>query len=175
MADKMKADTSSVTDCTELFRSLQAHSQLSGRCGFTLVELIVVTAVLGVLAMMAIPAFNEYRNKAKVAACTASLRTIDKEIQAYFIDKNAFPGLLSDMGIGNPVDPWGRPIEYQVLGPGNDPVPLEEVVGAAVRLNMDYDLYSKGEDGLSGPASATLGNADDITRANDGSYMGLRP
>ena len=175
MADKMKADTSSVTDCTELFRSLQAHSQLSGRCGFTLVELIVVTAVLGVLASMALPAFNEYRKKAKVAACSASLRTIDKEIQAYFIDKNAFPDSLTDMGIGIPLDPWGRPIEYRLLGTGIDPLALMEIEIPANRLNIDYDLYSKGEDGLSGPASLAPGNADDITRANDGSYMGLRP
>jgi len=35
--------------------------------GFTLVELIVVTAVLGVLALMALPAYNSYVNSSKIA------------------------------------------------------------------------------------------------------------
>lgn len=177
MADKIKADTYFVTECPVSFQQLSARGQQVTRldcCGFTLVELMVVVAILGVLATMAIPLFNGYMKTVKNGACTADIRSIDKAIQAYVIEKNALPASLNDLGMGNPLDPWQRPFEFQVLGPGPAPAPLQdEVLGD--RLNMDYDLYSKGEDGLSDPVSGTPGNADDIVRSSDGVYVGPRP
>lgn len=140
--------------------------------GFTLVELIVVAAVLGVLASMALPFYSGYIKSVRNSACVADLRSIDKAILAYVTSNNALPASLNDVGMGSTVDPWQRPFAYKILSNG-DPLALEDI--AFHPLNTDYDLYSTGPDGVSLPATGDPGNTDDIVRSNDGAYVGVRP
>jgi general secretion pathway protein G len=174
MADKIKDKKKSVTSDPVLFGLLSSRRQkLCVACrGFTLVELIVVTAVIGVLVAMAIPFFNQYINTVKTGVCVADLRTVDKAISAYIIDKNAMPVFLSDVGMGSQLDPWKRSFVYHDLSVAG-PAPLEDI--AFRPLNTDYDLYSTGENGASTPAAGNLANADDIVRSNNGVYAGPRP
>jgi general secretion pathway protein G len=41
-------------------------------------------------------------------------------------------------------------------------------------LNTDFDVYSKGADGAGTLAGGDPGNKDDIVRANDGTFVGMR-
>ena len=47
------------------------------RAAFTLVEIMIVVAIIGLLAAIAIPNFIKARNASQKAACVANLRTID--------------------------------------------------------------------------------------------------
>jgi prepilin-type N-terminal cleavage/methylation domain-containing protein len=47
------------------------------RAGFTLVEIMIVVAIIGLLAAIAIPNFVKARNASQKAACVANLRTIE--------------------------------------------------------------------------------------------------
>jgi len=47
------------------------------RAGFTLVEIMIVVAIIGLLAAIAIPNFIKARQASQKAACVANLRTID--------------------------------------------------------------------------------------------------
>jgi general secretion pathway protein G len=42
-----------------------------------------------------------------------------------------------------------------------------------VPLNSDYDLYSRGKDGLSQPRITDPVSLDDVIRGNDGAFLGL--
>lgn len=134
-------------------------NNVSKNVGFTMVELIVVTAILAILVMMAFPLTNEYFKSTKINVCVSDLRTIDRAISAYILDKNVLPSTLNDVGMGNMLDPWKRTYEYK-----REAV-LVDISGT--ELNTDYDLYSTGEDGQ-------VSEEDDIVRAGDGNYVGVR-
>ena len=140
----------------------------SGR-GFTLVELIVVTAVIGVLALMALPAFSDMKTRAKIGRCAQEIRSLEKDIIAYAADNGVFPNNLNVVNRGDLRDPWGSPYVY-VQGGG---VYLDR--SGIKNLNNDFDLYSKGEDGdshtdLSEDPGISM---DDIIRGGDGAEVSL--
>ena len=56
----------------------------SGRGGFSLIELVIVIAILGILAAVAIPKFIDFTGDAKEAACKGSLGTVRSAIANYY-------------------------------------------------------------------------------------------
>ena len=56
--------------------------------GFTLVEIMIVVAIIGLLAAIAIPNFVQARNRAEQNACIANLKQIDGAKQIYALDTN---------------------------------------------------------------------------------------
>ena len=57
--------------------------------GFTLVEIMIVVAIIGLLAAIAIPNFVKARQKAQAEACIANLRQIEGATQVWAVDTGA--------------------------------------------------------------------------------------
>ena len=57
------------------------------RAAFTLVEIMIVVAIIGMLAAIAIPNFVKARNTAQANACNNNMRQIDSAIQQWALEK----------------------------------------------------------------------------------------
>jgi len=134
--------------------------------GFTLLELVLVFAIISVLAAFAITQFADFKEKARIARCSSELRGLEKEIIAYATDKATFPTGLDEIGRDNLRDPWGRPYVYSLTL-------RRKLVAAPPFLNSDFDLYSKGVGGLTADSILDPDSLDDIIRADDGSFCDI--
>jgi len=144
------------------------------RFGFTLIEIMVVIAIIGTVSAITIPPYMSYRNRALIAETIAEMSTIEIDIGEFMVENGELPDSLNDLGLGDLKDPWGNPYEYLRIAGGN-------LKGkgklrkdhSLVPVNTDYDLYSKGKDGKSSTPFTAKASQDDIVRANDGWFIGL--
>jgi len=68
--------------------------------GFTLIELMIVVAIIGILASVAIPAYQDYIARAQVSEAVSLSASAKTPLAEYFSDKGAWPTDASDV-MGN--------------------------------------------------------------------------
>jgi len=66
------------------------HCRLPGRA-FTLIELLIVVAIIAILAAIAVPNFLEAQTRAKVSRCVADMRSVITGLESYSVDNNSYP------------------------------------------------------------------------------------
>ena len=74
---------------------------IRNRKGFTLVELMIVVAIIGILAAIAIPNFLQFRLKAKTSEAKSNLGAIRSTEVAYFAEWDFYVGNQTMTPIGN--------------------------------------------------------------------------
>jgi general secretion pathway protein G len=122
--------------------------------GFTLIEIMVVVAILGILAALIVPKVIGRSDEARVVAARQDIGTLMQALKLYRLDNQRYPS--TEQGLAAllakptttpvpanwktggyldrlPRDPWGNP--YQYLQPG---------------LHAEVDIFSFGADGQPG-------------------------
>jgi len=125
---------------------------LDDESGFTLMELLIVLAILGLLATFAVPRVIQFLSTAKADTADVQIESLESALEFYFLDTGTYPssadGLQSLMqqpdgiaGWNGPyvtkaeglTDPWGNPYKYRFPGE-----------------NGTYDIFSFGADNAEG-------------------------
>jgi len=89
----------------------------SGKHAFTLIELLIVVAIIGILAAIAVPNFLNAQMRAKIAKAESDMRNLDTALASYRLDNNLYPQWATPQGVNkNPVNrrliPLTTPVAY---------------------------------------------------------------
>ena len=71
---------------------------LKSNSGFSLIELMIVVAIIGILATIAIPNFNRFQAKAKQSEAKGNLSGLYSAEKAFYAEWNQYQGNLPDIG-----------------------------------------------------------------------------
>lgn len=129
-----------------------ARKRRLGSAGFTLVELLVVLAILGMIAAIAVPQTLGYLGRAKSKTAGIQIDNLGAALDLYRLNVGRYPSDSEGLdALVNPpgdtgnwagpylkkqssiLDPWDKPYQYRFPG-----------------QNGEYDLFSLGADGQEG-------------------------
>jgi general secretion pathway protein G len=133
-------------------------------------NVLVMLAATLVVGSFAIPAFNGYVARSRVARAVSDIGTMSLKLHQWQRSGNTLPRTLAEAGIGT-VDPWGRPYVYLRAADASRSQLRKD--GELVPLNTDFDLYSLGPDGISALALPAAPSRDDVVRAANGAFIGV--
>lgn len=138
--------------------------------GFTLIELVLAIAILGVAFAIGMPMFLRYVDGTRVLEAKTQIGEIARGLKEWERSKGSLPSTLAEANLQR-VDPWGN--AYRYLNVRTATTGQVRKDKSAAPINSDFDLYSVGKDGqthlqLNQPAAR-----DDIVRARDGGFIGI--
>ncbi len=132
--------------------------------GFTIIELLIVIAVIAILIGITLPRFRGMQEEGNITKAKGELRTLQTAVESYYIhNNNTYPTSLSSLttaspniiGSSLPTDPFNGTSNYGAATDGATPVKF-------------YVIYSVG---VGGNGSATVNTSGTVTETNGSSCI----
>ena len=84
--------------------------------GFTLIELMIVIAIIGILAVIALPAYQDYTARAQVSEAISLMEGQKSAVVEYYADKGKWPTNNAQAGIAAATDIKGKYVAQVAVG-----------------------------------------------------------
>lgn len=116
---------------------------MARRSAFTLIELLIVVAIIGILAAIAVPNFLQAQTRAKLARVQADFRNVRTALESYRVDNNTYPydGWRGFLRIPNGWIGLTTPISYINSASLHDPFKAKFVVPGDQDPGTTLSLY----------------------------------
>lgn len=132
------------------YLSISVRQGAQGQQGFSLIEIMVVVAIMGIMAALIVPNVISRPDQARTIAARQDISTLMQALKLYKLDNGKYPDARQGLGVlvtseetadsktqryldALPNDPWGNPYHY--LNPG---------------VHGEIDVFSLGADGKAG-------------------------
>ncbi|ENW3650478.1 prepilin-type N-terminal cleavage/methylation domain-containing protein, partial [Neisseria gonorrhoeae] len=144
--------------------------------GFTLIELMIVIAIVGILAAVALPAYQDYTARAQVSEAILLAEGQKSAVTEYYLNNGIWPENNGDAGVASASDIKGKYVESVTVAKG---VVTAKMLSSGVNKEIKdkrLSLWAKRENGsvkwfCGQPVTRDAGNDDvkaDDTAGNDG-------
>jgi general secretion pathway protein G len=141
------------------------------RTAFTLLEMMIVLLLVGILMALAMPYYGDWRNRVLTEQASSDIIGNEAVVETYLATNKSLPNSFADMPVARTIDPWGRPyVYYNIEANGKGGSRKDHALNP---LNVDYDMYSVGPDGVSKAQITQKDSVDDVIRASNGGYVGI--
>ncbi|EMS3155125.1 pilin [Neisseria gonorrhoeae] len=143
--------------------------------GFTLIELMIVIAIVGILAAVALPAYQDYTARAQVSEAILLAEGQKSAVTEYYLNNGEWPKDNTSAGVANPTEIKGKYVQSVTVTNG---VVTAQMKPSGVNNEIKdkkLSLWAKRQDGsvkwfCGQPVTRGAGNAgkaDDVTKAGN--------
>ncbi|EMT7293065.1 pilin, partial [Neisseria gonorrhoeae] len=144
--------------------------------GFTLIELMIVIAIVGILAAVALPAYQDYTARAQVSEAILLAEGQKSAVTEYYLNHGEWPKNNDEAGVANPTEIKGKYVKSVTVAKG---VVTAEMASTGVNKEIQgkrLSLWAKRQAGSvkwfcgqpvkrdDGKAKAGNDKADDVTK-----------
>ncbi|HEZ5349422.1 TPA: pilin [Neisseria meningitidis] len=149
--------------------------------GFTLIELMIVIAIVGILAAVALPAYQDYTARAQVSEAILLAEGQKSAVTEYYLNHGIWPANNNSAGVATSTDIKGKYVQSVEVKNG-----VVTAIMASSNVNNEIkgkklSLWAKRQDGsvkwfCGQPvqrANANGANNDEVTAANGNSNNGI--
>ncbi|HEZ4093163.1 TPA: pilin [Neisseria meningitidis] len=139
--------------------------------GFTLIELMIVIAIVGILAAVALPAYQDYTARAQVSEAILLAEGQKSAVTEYYLNHGIWPGDNNSAGVATSTDIKGKYVKSVEVKNG---VVTAEMKSSGVNKEIQgkkLSLWAKRQDGsvkwfCGQPVTRTAADSDDVAAAN---------
>ncbi|HEZ4010068.1 TPA: pilin [Neisseria meningitidis] len=136
--------------------------------GFTLIELMIVIAIVGILAAVALPAYQDYTARAQVSEAILLAEGQKSAVTEYYLNHGIWPGNNTSAGVASSSKIKGKYVEKVEVKNG---VVTATMLSTGVNKEIQgkkLSLWAKRQDGsvkwfCGQPVTRDATNADDVT------------